>query len=420
VRATTLLNRLVVIDGAQVTGVTTSDEVLEVTIALRRRRLVCPHCGYTTNARYDRRTVHSRWRHLDVGVWRCMLRVPLRRLRCPGHGVVTEAVPFARHRSGFTRDFEDLVAWLATRMDKTALGRLLRIAWRTVGAIVERVVADDLDPHRLDGLTTIGVDEVSWRKHHHYLSLVVDHDTGHVVWGAEGKDAETLDQFFAELGEERSAALQAVSMDMGPAFKKSVQANAPQAAICTDPFHVVALGTKALDEVRRSIWQELRRLDEAMAKRFKGARWALLKNPEDLTDRQAGALAGIKRTGAADWRAYLLKEALRAVFDRDLDATSATELLDRWCAWAQRSRLDPFIKLARTIRRERPGIVAALELRITNGRTEGLNNRVRLIVRRAFGFHSAKAALALVMLSCGPIKLVLPHERTEVRPHSGQ
>lgn len=419
-RVTTLLNRLLLIEGARVTGVDLLSGELEVAVALRRRRLCCPHCGYSTSARYDRRGEKSRWRHLDVGSWRCVLVASLRRLSCPTHGVVTEGVPFARPHSGFTRDVEDLVAWLATAMDKTALARLMRIAWRTVGSICERVVADGLDPGRLDDLVRVGVDEISWRKHHNYLTLVVNHDSAKVVWGSEGKSAATLDGFFAELGEDRSENLEAVSMDMGQAFKKSVTVNAPRATICTDPFHVVALGTKALDEVRRGTWQEMRRLHPGLAKRFKGARWALLKNPEDLTDRQAATLAAIRRNGAADWRAYRLKEALRSVFARDLEPDTAAALLDRWCAWAQRSRLEPFVKLARTIRKERPGIVAAVSLRITNGRTEGLNNRVRLIVRRAFGFHSASAALALVMLSCGPITHVLPHERTPVRPHSGQ
>jgi transposase len=420
VRVTTLLNRLIAVDGVWVTGAELSAGTLVVTVALRRRRLVCPSCSFSTAARYDRRTVPSRWRHLDVGTFRCVLAARLRRLRCPTHGVLTEGVPFARTQSRFTRDVEDLVAWLATTMDRTALARLMRVAWRTVGAICERVVHDRLDPSRLDDLVRIGVDEISWRKHHHYLTLVVDHDSAKVVWGSEGKDAATLDRFFHELGEKRTSSLEAVSMDMGQAFKKSVSTNAPDATICVDPFHVVALGTRALDEVRRSLWQEMRRVHPDLARRFKGARWALLKNPGDLTDRQATALAEIKRNGSSDWRAYLLKEALRGVFDRDLPSSTATELLDRWCAWAQRSRLDSFVKVARTVRRERAGIVAALQLRITNGRTEGLNNRVRLIVRRAYGFHSATAALALVMLSCGPIEHVLPHERTEVRPHSRQ
>ena len=419
-RVTTAFKRLLALPGVNVTGVDIGQTTVVVTVALRRWRLECPECGHSTKARYDQRPVDSRWRHLDLGVWRLEVRARLRRLRCPTHGVRTEAVPFARSGATFTGDFEALVAWLATRMDKTAVCRLVRINWRTVGRIIERVVADELDPHRLDGLFEIGVDEISWRKHHNYLTLVADHRCGKVVWGAEGRDAKTLDGFFDELGSDRSAQLTAVSMDMGPAFAKSVRADghAPQATICLDPFHVVALGTKALDEVRRPIWQQLRQLpDPALAKTFKGARWALLKNPEDLTDNQAVTLAAVRRNGGAMWRAYTLKEALRALFAGDLNETDAGGLLDRWCSWAQRCRLAPFVKLARTIRAHRDGILAAIRLGLTNGRVEGLNTRVRLIVRRAFGFHSATAALALVMLSCGPINLQLPHERTTVRPH---
>jgi transposase len=174
-----------------------------------------PHCTYKTSARYDTRPVPSRWRHLDLGVWRVELRADLRRLRCPDHGVVTEAVPFARPGANLTRDFDDLVAWLCTRIDKTAIWRLVRVSWRTVGRVCERVVASELDPDRLDGLFRLGVDEISWRKHNKYLTLVVDHDRRKVIWGAKGRDSKTLDQFFDELGEERSACIEAVSMDSG-------------------------------------------------------------------------------------------------------------------------------------------------------------------------------------------------------------
>ena len=193
-----------------------------------------------------------------------------------------------------TRDFDDLLAWLATKMDKTSITRLCRVSWRTVGRACERVVASELDAKRLDGLFRIGVDEISWRKHHRYLTLVVDHDRACVVWGAAGKDAKTLDAFFDELGPARSAHIEAVSMDLGPAYLKSVTApgHAPQAIVCADPFHLVKLVGDALDEVRRQLWQDLRRLpDDRYAKAFKGARWALLKNPDDLTDTQAAQLA---------------------------------------------------------------------------------------------------------------------------------
>jgi transposase len=386
-----------------------------VTVGLRRRRVVCPHCGFSTSVCHDRRPGMSAWRHLDLGVWRVEIRARLRRLVCPAHGVVTEGVPFARAGAHLTCDFDDLLAWLATRMDKTAVARLCRVSWRTVGRACERVVAAELDPGRLDGLFRIGVDEISWRKHHKYLTLVVDHDRAKVVWGAAGKDSATLDRFFDELGPARSRRIEAVSMDLGPAYLKSVQAegHAPQAVVCADPFHLVKLVGDALDEVRRDLWQQLRRLpDDRFARDFKGSRWALLKNPEDLTDDQAARLAKIRRNRGGIWRAYEMKEQFRAVFAGDLPAAEATILLDRWITRACRSRLDPFVKTAKTMRARRGIIVNALEQGISNGRIEGLNTKVRLVIRRGYGFHSAEAALALVMLSCGPINLQLPHEHT--------
>ncbi len=410
-RVTTAFNRLLKLDGVNVTDVEIGTDTVRVTVALRRRKLVCPECGYTTAARYDTRLAPSTWRHLAVGAHKLVIAATLRRLKCPKHGWRVEGVPFARHQARFTRDFEALVAWSATAMDKKAASRLLRIDWDTVGRICERVVADELDPSRLDELFNLGVDEVSWKKHHNYLTLAVNHDTGKVIWGAEGKNAKTLDGFFDELGEARSSQIKAVSMDMGLAFRKSVTEHAPKATICFDPFHVVAVATDALNTVRREVWQQLRLLpDPDIAKKFKGARWALLKNPQDLTDRQATTLKAIKANGGAMWRAYQRKEELRAIFAGDLSDDDVAELLDRWCARVQRSRLAPFVKAGRTIRAHRDGILAAIRHGLSNGRVEGLNRRVRLIVRRAFGFHSAKAALALVMLSCGPINLTLPWE----------
>lgn len=410
-RVTTALNRLLDLDGVNVTGVEIGSDAVAVTVKLRRRKLVCPECGYATRARYDTRPQPSSWRHLDLAGRRLMISAELRRISCPEHGERVEAVPFARHGARFTRDFECLVAWLATKMDQTAVKRLVRIDWDTVGRICERVVADELDPGRLDGLFNIGVDEVSWKRHHNYMTLLVNHETNKVVWGAEGRDAKTLDSFFDELGEDRSAQIEAVSIDMGPAFRKSIVEHAPQATICYDPFHVVKVGTDALNKVRREIWQELRALpDPEIAKKFKGARWALLKNPEDLTDRQAVTLAAIKRHGGVLWRGYRLKEALRAIFAGDLTDDEVTYMLDRWVSWAQRCRIPAFVKAQRTIRKHREGILAAIRLGLSNARLEGLNQRVALIVRRAFGFHSAAAALALVMLSAGPIELTLPWE----------
>jgi transposase len=413
VRVTAGFSRLLRLDGVHVRDVVFEPDQVVVEVALRRRRLVCPCCSFSTPYRHDVRPVDSDWRHLDLGVWRLEIRARLRRLVCPTHGVLTEAVPFARYRSDFTLDFEALVAWLATRTDKTTIQRLVRIHWRTVGRIIERVCVDELDPDRLDDLFEIGIDEVSWRKGHRYLTLVCDHHRGQVVWGTDGNGAGAADEFFDELGADRSAQIEAISMDMGPGYAKSARAkgHAPQATICIDSFHVAKLGGDALDEVRREYWNQLRTLgDQDAAKRFKDARWALLKNPENLTGRQALTLKALKAAGGTVARAYLLKEALRSIFAPGLSVDDVAELLTRFCSRASRSRMAPFVRLAKTIRRHRDGILAAVRLGLTNARAEALNNKVRLITRRAYGFHSAAAALALVLLTCGPIILQPPHE----------
>jgi transposase len=363
VRVTTLLNRLLGLPGISVTHAAWHGQQLVVDVRLRRQLLECPLCGYTTGAGYDWRVVPSWWRSMDFGPYEVIVRVLLRRLECPEHGVRVQAVPFARHRAQFTRDFEDVTAFWATKTDKTTIARALRIDWDTVGRICERVVADGLAADRLEGLVNIGVDEVSWKKHHHYITLITDHESKRVVWGRPGKDTATMDAFFDQIGADQAAGIAAVSMDMGPAYAKSVRAegHAPQATICYDPFHAVKLVTEALDTERRKVWNELRQSDNPeAAKKFKGARWVLLKKPTDLSDEQAATLRRLKRRGGDLWRAYSLKEAFRAIFAGDLTPDQAGELIDRWISRASRSLLPAFVKAAKTIRKHREGIIAAL------------------------------------------------------------
>jgi transposase len=236
--------------------------------------------------------------------------------------------------------------------------------------------------------------------------------------GKSGKDTATVDAYFDELGPQRADRIEAVSMDMGPAYAKSVRADghAPGAVICYDPFRAVKIVTDALDIERRKAWNELRAMGDAdAAKKFKGARWVLLKNPTDLDPGQQVVLCKLKRRGGDVWRAQTLTEAFRAIFSGDLSVEQAGELIDRWVSRASRSRLPAFIKAAKTIRKHREGILAALRLGINNARAEGLNSVVRLIFRRARGFRSPEAALAQVMLTCGPITLQLPHEQHRIR-----
>jgi transposase len=459
-RVTAAFSRLLDLSGIWVRKVVFMSDRVVVHVVLRRKKLVCPKCSYSTMARENEQDHDSVWRHLDLGVWRLEVRARLRRLRCPEHGVHVEGVPFARDGARFTRDFEDLAAWLMTKTDRTAVCRLVRVDWETVGRIIKRVGDELLPADRLQDLFEISLDEVAWRKGHRYLTLVGDHRESCVVWGTEGKGQAAADEFFAALdpppasarqsrqppepalmvpfgpcptvaagcgipaawlqdGSELDAALlarasrlTAVSIDMTGGYAKSVREHAPQAEIVIDNYHVVQLATKALDEVRREHWNELRQAGETYAaKAFKDARWSLLKNPEDLTDRQAATLAALQTAGGKIPRAWAHKETVREIFKPGLSLAAVEKLIDRLLARLSRSRLQPFVRLGRTIRKHRDGILAARRLGLSNARAEALNNKVKLIVRRAYGFHSARAALALILLACGPVTLTLPHNR---------
>lgn len=381
---------------------------LVVSVRLQRRdRRRCGICRRRCPG-YDAGDGRRRWRALDLGVTKAYLEADAPRVFCPEHGVVVAAVSWARHGAGHTRAFDDRVAWLAAHTSKSAVGMLTRVAWRTVGSIISRVVADGRaarDP--LAGLTRIGIDEISYRRGQRYLVVVVDHDSGRLVWAADGRSERTLERFFDELGEARSAALTHVSADAAEWIERVVRRRAPAAVVCTDPFHVVAWATEALDAVRREVWNAARRRGEmTLAQDLKGARFALWKNPEDLTERQHTRLAWIAETNEPLYRAYLLKEQLRLVFA--IRGAAGIRFLDDWLAWARRCRIPAFVELARKVVKNRAGIEAALTHGLSNARVEAVNTRIRLLTRIAFGFHSATALIALALLSLGGLCPPLP------------
>jgi transposase len=403
VRVSTAFNRMLRLPGASVIGVEFGHEGVVVRVRLRRRRRVCSGCGQVGRLRiHDRRV--KRWRHLDLGAQRCFVECELRRLWCRScGGPRLEPVPWARPGAGHTRDFEDLVAFLAQQMAKTPIAKLLRVGWDTVGRIVARVVSDHLDETRLHGLVAIGCDEIGYRKGQRYLTCVADHGRGAIIWARPGRNAATLQAFFDELGE-RKHSIRAVSIDMSAGYENAIKAAVPDAQICFDPFHVVRLANEAVNEVRRGAWNARGKSRTPEGRWLKGVRWALLKAPERLTERQRTRLAAVQAANHPLYRAYLLKEELRALYHLD-DPAGAPEHLRAWLAWASRSQLRPFVKLARTIRKYRDGILAAIRLGLSNARLEGLNSKVRLISHRSFGFHGPDPLIALIYLCAGGIQI---------------
>lgn len=402
-RITTLFRRLLGVISLLVSSVTFEEDGLVLRVRPRWLKPRCGGCGRRASG-YDR-LPERYWRHLGLGRTRIWLAYALRRVDCEDCGIHTEQVPWAYHNSRFTLDFEEFVAYLAQSTDKTKVSELMRISWRTVGAIVERVVARNLDPSRLEGLVNIGVDEFSYRKRHRYITTVVDHDRRRVVWAAPGKTADVLKAFFEQLGEERRAGIECVTMDMAQTYIKAVEESLPQAQIVFDRFHVQRLVSDALDEVRRAQLREIRGTDEG--KELFNTRHALLKNPWNLNLTEEQRISDVQRTNAPLYRGYLLKETLAQALDY-LQPWRAERALRAWLAWASRSRLKPFVKAARTIRKHLGGILAYFQARLTNGLTEGFNNKLRMIARRAFGFHSAEALISMLYLCSGGIRLDPP------------
>jgi transposase len=426
VRVTTAFNKMLAVPGASVTSVTFTTDGVVVGLRRRRRRPICP-CGWKGRAVYDRST--RRWRHLDLGAAKLFLEAEIRRIHCRRcDRVRTESVDWARPRARHTRDFEDVVAWLCQHTDKTTVTKLLRTSWETVAGIVGRVVAEHLDTRRLENIYRIGVDEVSWRKGHRYLTVVADHDRdGAVIWAHEGRDHTVLEQFYDLLGEEGCARLEAVSLDMGGAYKTATDNKAGHARQCVDPFHVVKLANDAVDKARRQAWNVERRANPA-PKRPRGrppkgspptptkprwvkhTRWALLKDPADLNDNQLATLDALRRDRSVLYRCWQLKEGLRDLF-RLRRPDDASVHLDWWLAWACRCRIPAFVTLSKTIRANRDRILAAVELGLSNSKLEGLNSKIRLINHRGYGHHTAAALIAMIYLCCGGITVQLPTER---------
>jgi transposase len=421
VRVTTAFNKMLAIVGASVEGVTFAPE--GIVVGLRRRRIKhrCP-CGWRTWAIYDRSI--RRWRHLDLGSARCFLEAEICRIDCARCGRVrTEEIPWARPGARHTKDLQDVVAWLAQRTDKTTITKLLRVSWEAVAHIVAIVVADRLDEARLEGLLHIGVDEISYRQGHRYLTVVADHDRdGAVVWAGDGKNAAALHAFYDLLGTERCDRIEAVSLDMGAAYKSATDAKAPGARQCVDPFHVVKLVNAAVDKSRRWAWNESRRRQRSekgplgrsrtMATPegwIKQTRWALLKDPDSLKESQLAILHALRQQNSVLYRAWQLKEGLRDLYR--VRAADAPDHLRWWLAWACRCRIPAFVTLAKTIRINRDRILSAIELGLSNSKLEGLNSKIRLINHRGYGHHSAAAVIAMIYLCCGGITIELPTDR---------
>jgi transposase len=403
-RMSTVLNKLLGMQGLWVRGLELrwKQHELWVFVAPRWRVQRCGGCGRKARRRHDR--AWRSWRHLDVFGWRCWLRYQIWRVRCPRCGVRTESVPWAAAGSRFTRDFEQQVAWLARRCDLSAVAEYFRISWSSVRRIVEGVVARAFDADSaLDGLRVIGIDEISYRRHHHYLTVVVDHVSGRVVWAGKDRKAKTLLRFFRALGPERAAQLEAISADMWEPYLMVIRRKAPQARIIFDRFHLVRHLNNALTKVRQQL---IRDADPKTRRDLKNTRFPVLKLPGSRTPEDRRVLEEQVRGNRALYRAMLLKDDFMDLYSYQREGW-ARRFLHGWLRRAMYSKIEPIKKVARMIRSHLDGVLGWVQWQISNGRLEGMNNRIRLLSHRSFGLHSAEALISLVYLCCTGLELTI-------------
>jgi transposase len=362
---------------------------------------------------YDAGSEKRRWRARDVGNSKCFIEADCPRVFCPEHGVVSCWIPWARHKSRFTSNFEDRVAWLATQGSKKMVSELKRIDWHTVGNICARVYDELLAkaPSPFEHLVKIGIDETSYKKGHKYITVVVNHETKAVIWAGLGRDIKTLVQFFELLTPEQQASIKCVTADGARYIRTCIEMYCPNAERCVDPFHVVSWAQDVLDKLRRTAWEEAKSADKEKGdcskpkNQPKASKYALLKNPENLTANQQDQLELLEKANPVLYRAYLLKEGLRLALKNGIETIESA--LGAWLSWAQRCRIPEFRELREKIKRHREAIIATARHGLSNARIEATNNKIKLIIRRSYGFRNTDSMIAMIMLCCSEVKPVL-------------
>ena len=403
-RVETFIRKLLHLKAHYVIAVRQSPEQIVVEIErFKSRPLRCGVCRRRCKRIHQVGEARS-WRDLALRQLPTVLQYRPRRVCCPHCGVRRERVPWAELWARVTTALARAVAELARHLSWQETARHFRLDWKSVASMVQRVVAYGLAQRRRRPLHVVGIDEVSRRQGHHYLTVVYDLERRALLWVGENRTEETLTRFFTELGRRRSATIRVVCLDMWQAYLKAVRNQAPHAQVLFDRFHLVQHLNRAVDEVRRSA---MRRLSGREKTSFKKTRFLLLKNPWNLRAEEKERLSTLVRWNTPIVRAYYLKEAFQ-LFWTYRQPARAEQHLQRWMHSAMRSRLQPFKELVRMLRAHLDGVLAWTRLHLSNGAVEGMNNKIKLVSHRSFGFRTVENFTAAIYHCCA--HLPLPEE----------
>ena len=313
----------------------------------------------------------------------------MRRVNCPDCGVKVESVPWANGKETMTKAMMQFLANWAKKLSWQETARTFNTSWAKVFSAVKYVVDWGLSRRDFKDVESIGVDEIAWKKGHKYLTLVYQIDQGmtRLLWIGKERTAETFRGFFKVFGKENTAKLRHICSDMWRPYLDVIKEKAPQALHILDRFHIVAKVNKAIDEIRAT---EARKMQaDGYEPILKKSRWCLLKRKENLTKQQEAKLKDLVQYNLKSVRAYLLKEDFNGFWEYTT-AAWAGKFLDRWCTRVMRSKLEPMKKVAKTIRRHKPLILNWFKAKkaFSSGIVEGLNNKTKVVTRKAYGFRT--------------------------------
>ena len=361
---------------------------------------VCPECGSPCPG-YDRRK--RQWRHLDTMQYETLVIAEVPRVKCPDHGVHQISVPWAEDTSRFTALFEALVINWLHEASFAAVSRQLRLSWDQVAGIQDRAVKRGLARRSLTSPRIIGVDETSFQKRHEYVTSVVDIDAGVVLHVADGRTQAALDGFYQMLGEAGCTEIEAVAMDMWPAYINSTQEHVPEAdkKIVFDKFHIAMHLGDAVDKVRR---QEHRALLAQGDDRLKKSKYLWLTNPANQNRKQKNAFQSLRHSELKVARAWAIKELAMTLWGY-VSRGWAERMWKRWYSWAIRCRLEPIKKVARMIKRHWQGVINAVTSNITNASSEGMNSKIQWIKRKACGYRNRERFRNAIYFHLGGLDL---------------
>jgi transposase len=367
------------------------------------RKNSLPYCSgcYRRGPTYD----HLKERRFEfVPLWGILvfLAYRMRRVNCPRCGVTVEIVPWSDGKNQLTTTYRWFLATWAKRLSWSEVGTIFRTSWDSVCRAVEHAVEWGLKHRDLSQVTALGIDEIAWQRGHTYMTLLYDISGGakRLLGVAEHRTEASLRSCLDELGQEFCTQIKFVCSDMWQPYLKVIGERLGKAIHVLDRFHIMKQFGKALDEIRAEETKRLKR--DGYEPVLKKSRWCLLKRPENLTDKQTVKLSELLKYNLRTVRAYLLREDFQRFWEYRSPAW-AGKFLDEWTRRVMRSRLEPMKKVARTLRNHRPLILNWFRAKgeMSSGAVEGLNNKVKLVTRKWYGFRTAKVAKLALLHNLG-------------------